>query len=82
MSELTSCNYCNLARIKGRAKKVGKKVVLKESKFMGGTDVFVVPEYFTLPDYKEPNEELPNGCEVYQKYHASWMMGISKQCCC
>jgi hypothetical protein len=82
MSELTSCNFCNLNRIKAKAKKEGKKVILKRSNFMGGTDVFTVPEGTTLPAYKEPSDTLPNGCEAYQKYHKSWMMEIPRHCCC
>ncbi len=82
MSSFTSCNYCNLKRIKQRAKEEDKVVVLKPSRFIGGTEVFVVPKGVKLPVYKEPSNEMPNGCEVYQKYHVSWLMEISKSCCC
>jgi len=83
MSDLTPCNYCTLTRIKFNAAKVDKKVILIHSNFMGGTDVFVVPKDMNkVPDYREPSSEFPNGCEVYQKYHASWLMSIPDHCCC
>lgn len=48
MSELTRCNYCTLKDIKRKAKKEGKKVIVKRGKhnfedsFMGpGIDVFI-----------------------------------------
>jgi hypothetical protein len=82
MSNLTSCNYCKLKRIKAKAKKENKSIIKRPSNFMRGTEVFLVPEGFVLPPYKEPNSKLPNGCEVYQKYCVAWMMKIPDQCCC
>ncbi len=66
MSELTSCNYCNLKRIKARARKEHKKVEIKfasyegieEYKAMGGVDVFL------------------DGKEV------AWFMELPDHCCC
>jgi hypothetical protein len=82
MSSLTTCNYCTLKRIKKDAKVEGKKVVLRASNFMGGTDVFVVPKGEKLPAYKNPSDKLPNGDEVYKKYHKAWLMEIPTSCCC
>lgn len=80
---MSECNYCTLQRYKRDAKKRGAKLILKASNFMEGTDVFEIPaKEFKLPDYKEPSESLPNGDEVYQKYHKSWMMEISNHCVC
>ena len=85
MSELTRCNYCNLQDIKRKARKDGLKVVLAVSKFMGGTDVFVVPKNITPKEvrtWKDCDEVPPNGDENYQKYHKSWMMRIGSFCEC
>jgi hypothetical protein len=38
MSELTSCNYCTLKRIKARAEKDGNQVIVK------GQNVYVIPK--------------------------------------
>jgi len=64
MSELTSCNYCNLKRIKARAKNEHKKVKvvpvsyggkLKTFSYMGGVDVLIdnkkVAWFMELPDH-------------------------------
>jgi len=71
-----------MQRIVRRAKKEDKVIVRKPSSFMKGVDVFLVPEGFILPKYKEPSKKLPNGCETYQKYFVSWMMEIPNKCCC
>ncbi len=76
------CNYCSLRTIKRTAEKEGNRVILRQSHFMGGMEVFNVPKGVKLPDYKEPSDEHPNGCEVYQKYHKAWMMEIPDHCCC
>lgn len=81
MSELTICNFCLLESLKDRAKNEEKKIILRGS-FMGGIDVFRIPKNETLPFYKGPSPELPNGCEIYQKYHVAWMMEIPDHCCC
>ena len=44
MSELTQCNYCSLKQIRADAKKKKMRVVIINSNFMGGVDVFVVPK--------------------------------------
>jgi len=82
MSRLTMCNYCSLKAIEKRAEKSGSRVIKKSSLFMGGTNIFVVPIGEELPPYKEPSNKLPNGYEVYQKYHKAWMMEIPNHCCC
>lgn len=76
------CNYCTLSSLKRQAKKENKRIVLKQSHFMGGMEVFTVSKGERLPEYKEPSDEYPNGCEVYQKYHKAWMMEIPDHCCC
>jgi len=81
MSDLTSCNYCNLLRLK-RGLKSGERVILRPSRFMGGTEVFVVPKGIPLPSYREPSNREPNGDDNYKLYHRSWMMSIPRSCCC
>jgi hypothetical protein len=68
MSELTSCNYCDLLQIKSRAKAEGKIVVLRPAKkedeyYIGGTDCIVIDK-----DGKENK--------------AAWFMEISNHCVC
>lgn len=85
MSELTSCNYCNLRNIRKIAKEQNKRVILVASSFMGGTEVFAVPKYVTaaqVREWKGVSESQPNGGYMYRKYHVSWMMEIPSQCCC
>jgi hypothetical protein len=67
MSDLTSCNYCTLKRIRKDAKENGKIVVLKASGFMGGIDVFV----------------LKRGEKLDRKEHfCAWLMEIPDRCVC
>lgn len=85
MSEFTICNYCILEEIKLETEKAGSTVYLRPSGFMGGTDVFVVPEGEKLPekeDMVQPCDEYPNGNEAYSKYHKAWLMNISDHCVC
>lgn len=82
MSSLTQCCYCGLQTIKRRAKKENKRVVLKPSSFLGGTEVFLVPKGEKLPLYREPSKKEPDGDAVYQKFNVGWMMQISSECCC
>lgn len=81
MSHLTLCNFCILESIKDRAKKEEKKIILRGG-VMGGIDVFSIHKDEILPFYKGPNPELPNGCEIYQKYHIAWMLEIPDRCYC
>jgi len=78
MSELTSCNYCKLKRIKASAKKDGKKVTqLRDSTWgMGGVNVYVHHPKIVISD-------IPGGGDGDRsKYRMAWMMEISKSCCC
>ena len=60
MSELTICNYCNLASYKQRAKLRGAKIVLRPSQFMNGINVFEVLLGEKLADQAEMVEpKLP-----------------------
>ena len=85
MGDLTRCNYCTLEEIKRNAERMGSTVYLRPSGFMGGTDVFVVPEGEKLSekeDMVQPCDEYPNGNEAYSKYHRAWLMSISGRCIC
>lgn len=78
MSELTPCNFCNLNRIKRRAKENGMKVtVLNDPRWgMGGSNVYVHPKGLKI-------EKLPGGEDgPRSKYFASWMMEIPARCNC
>jgi hypothetical protein len=78
MSELTPCNYCNLNRIKRRAKENGMKVtVLNDARWgMGGSNVYVHPKGLKI--------EKLGGAEdgPREKYRVSWMMEIPSRCEC
>ena len=78
MSELTTCNYCNLKRIKARAKKEGNVVTTKPG-WRGGTDVFVHPKAVNYP--KDFKHEWDNE-EGFNQYFTSWMQKIGKFCEC
>lgn len=67
MSELTTCNYCDLRRLKKRAAKNGSSVVIQPNLEHGGTDVFVVPEG------EKPDRE---------KHFVAWMAAITDRCAC
>jgi hypothetical protein len=85
MGGLTRCNYCTLKEIKRNAEKAGSTVHLRPSGFMGGTDVFVVPEGEKLPekeDMVQPCDEYPNGNDYYSKYQRAWLMDIPDHCAC
>lgn len=78
MSELTSCNYCNLKRIKRAAKAKDYKVtILYDAKWgMGGANVYTHPKYVNIAG-------LEGGEDGERKnYRSSWMMSIPKECCC
>jgi hypothetical protein len=77
MSELTPCNYCNLAGIKHEAKLKKQKVTIVPSKgkvgSLGGVEVYVHPrgvfiEALTMSQAK--------------RYWVAWMMKITDHCVC
>ncbi len=72
MSSLTTCNFCNLKRIKENAK--DKKVVMLPSlsSSLGGYDVFVYPKGLSLSKMLNKKD----------RYWAAWFMSISDKCCC
>ena len=76
------CNYCSLKVYKKEAKKVGEKIVLRPSSFMGGTNVFQVKKGEKIPKYIGPCKKYPNGDKWYEKHHKSWMMSIGDYCEC
>ncbi len=69
MSELTSCNYCILQRIKARAKENSDTVHVL------GQDVYVVPK----------NEKFIKSdpwSKKTSKHHVAWFMELTNYCCC
>lgn len=79
------CNYCDMKRIKERAKRQGMVVSVRASSFMGGTDVWVHPPEYKLPPKSEriePCDEYPNGNDAFSRYKVGWFMEIPKRCAC
>ena len=73
MSELTSCNYCRLKRIKERAKEERKRVTLMPSVFMGGTEVYVHSKHVNIRKLSDKDKK---------QHKSAWMMEIPDRCCC
>ena len=74
MSELTSCNYCNLRGIKSRTLKGEKITILSDATWgMGGVNVYRHPRSVKIQklSYK-----------ARQKYFVSWFMQLTTHCCC
>lgn len=76
MSELTSCNYCNLKRIKDRAKKDGLEVTLLKDRKYGGINVYVHPSTVVI-------DCMPGGENgEREKYYRAWLMALTDHCVC
>lgn len=74
MSELTTCNHCNLERIKSDAKRDGKLVVLVPSTWgMGGFEIYVHPRAINWRSVPKTARRL---------YWVAWMMKIGDHCEC
>ena len=77
------CNYCSMQGIKRNAKQQKKKVVTRYSSFMGGINVFTVPQGVEIPKkIVEASDELPNGDKFHEEYFTSWFMELPDHCCC
>lgn len=78
MSELTTCNYCNLKRIRRNAKAKGMKVtILRDAHWgMGGENIYVHPREIKIAEFPG-GEDGPRS-----HYFASWMMKIPNKCQC
>ena len=78
MSELTSCNYCRLQRIKARAKKEGTNVtLLDDAKWgMGGVNVYIHPKEVKIKDISGGEDG------DRKKYFACWFMALGDHCEC
>lgn len=72
MSEMTTCNYCNLQRYKHEAKSKGRKIIQRGH--YGGIELYSIPK--GLKYGKMTKEDL----EPYKL--GVWMMEISRGCCC
>lgn len=72
MSELTRCNYCSLKELR-RNKPKGSRIHLRVSSFMGGVDVFVVPQGEKL-DKRSPDD----GGGHWRR----WFMELGDRCGC
>lgn len=82
------CNHCQLKIYQKEAMKRNNKIVIKSSKFrlahyMNTVCIFEIPKNMEeLPKYIEPNDDFPNGDEIYKKYRRGWMLEIPETCCC
>ena len=72
MSELTTCNFCNLRRMKARAKAEGKTVTLLPSSW-GGFDVMVHAPHEQVFQHT-PDDGNPQW--------RAWMQEIGDRCEC
>ena len=78
MSELTTCNYCNLEAIKARARKEKQCVTLlglPHSK-LGGVEVYVHPKTVNITALN-----LDDLTRIKQ-YWVAWMWAITDHCVC
>jgi len=75
MSDMTSCNYCTLLRIKARAKKEGKIVTIlpDTSSLLGGLNVYVHPKEVKIKDLAEIARET---------YGGVWFWALGDRCGC
>lgn len=83
MSDLTTCNFCDLKRMR-RNNKGKSKIYLRGSRG-GGVNVYKVPNGEKLPprsEMIEASEEYPNGNKAHEKYFAAWFMSLSNHCEC
>lgn len=78
MSELTSCNHCNLRRIKDDAKKQRERVtVIADAHWgMGGVNVYVHPKDVNVRSMKGGEEG------ARKAYWRSWFMELTDHCVC
>jgi hypothetical protein len=77
MSELTTCNYCNLEAIKADARKKKYCVTLMglpKSK-LGGIEVYVHPKDMPITQLNQKEEGT-------KKYWVAWMWVITDHCVC
>jgi len=69
---MSQCNYHSLKQIRADAKKKKMRVVVINSRFMGGVDVFVVPKKCPLCDGRgnlmDTNMQSNNFDEPYECY--------------
>lgn len=74
MSELTTCNHCNLERIRRDAKKAGHRVTLEGSTWgMGGVEVYVHPKALNFRTFNK---------NMKRRYWVAWMMEVTEHCVC
>jgi hypothetical protein len=78
MSELTTCNYCNLRSIRRHAKEQGLKVtVLNDARWgMGGCNVYVHPKSIKIREFRGGED----GARA--KYRRAWFAELPERCCC
>lgn len=78
MSELTTCNYCNLKAIKADARKRKQYVTLlglPHAK-LGGIEIYVHPREVTISVVAGKDQRK------IKKYWVAWMWVITDHCVC
>jgi len=83
MSELTSCNFCNLQAIRRDAKRDKLKIIKRRSiSALGGYDIYAVPKTVNIPRTIIGCTENNEGDSFHTKYFVGWMMEIGTHCEC
>ena len=66
---MSTCNFCNLERIKTRGKKEKLQLVKRSSASqLGGTDIYLVPEGLAIPRKIVGCSEKSNGDNFHEKF--------------
>ena len=79
MSELTSCNYCNLKRIRADHRGTGARIYVRyNAKWgLGGCNVYVIPK-----GIKAPKGGIKDDTPFHNEYSVSWFMELTNRCVC
>jgi len=70
---MNDCNYCNLQRIRKRAKAAGEKVSKRINRKHGGVDIYTYPKTVTLRELRGARRE---------QYFRAWYMELPDKCAC
>lgn len=74
MSELTTCNYCNLERLRREAIQTKKRITMVPATWgMGGFEIYMHPRSVEIKKCTK---------EEKKRFWVSWMMEIGKTCGC
>lgn len=68
---MSQCNFCTLRLIRARAKREGRRVLVR------GRDVMVIPKKMKIPKEGTPEFKL-----FRDKYFVAWFMQLTTYCAC